>query len=125
MLPPPPGYKLTLRSDAAPPSISYQLQLPPLTGDRFIQLRLPLSDFQPTSRGRPVPDAPPLRARDVRALGLMLSRYDTEGGAKQAIPAGPFQLQIKRISAGESEIVINGRRWLNPQPAAGAEQQKS
>jgi hypothetical protein len=52
----------------------------------------------------------------------MLSRYDTEGGGKQAIPPGPFRLQVKRIAVAESEIAINGRRWVNPQPAKeGAE----
>jgi hypothetical protein len=35
---------------------------------------LPLMDFRATFRGRPVPDAPPLRWRDVAGVGLMLTK---------------------------------------------------
>ncbi len=35
---------------------------------------LALADFRATFRGRPVPDAPPLRWRDVAGVGLMLTK---------------------------------------------------
>jgi len=111
------GYKVTLRSDAVDSSVSYQYQLPPLSGEGFTKLRLPLADFRATCRGRPVPDAPPLRAAEVRSLGLMLSRYEAGGGQsgqKEAIPPGAFRLQIKRIAAAQSELALNSRRWVSP-----------
>eukprot|EP00967_Tisochrysis_lutea_P156509 scaffold315479_cov23-Tisochrysis_lutea.AAC.1 len=111
------GYKLTLRSDAVDSSVSYQFQLPPLSGEEFTKLRLPLSEFRATSRGRSVLDAPPLRAADVRSLGLMLSRYESSGGmGKQSIPPGKFRLQIKRIAVAKSELAMNALRWVKPPP---------
>ena len=106
------GYKLTLRSAAADASISYQYALPALTAQT--SLRLPLSGFRATCRGQPAPDAPPLRAEDVCGLGLMLSRYEVAGGVKESIPAGAFCLTLRRLSTAESELAINGRRWLRP-----------
>ena len=109
------GYKLTLQSRAAPNGVSYQASLPLATavtpaGD-FERVRLPLAAFRPTFRGQPAPDAPPLRSEDVIGLGLMLSRYEVEGGVKAAIPAGAFCLTLRRLTTAESELAINGRRW--------------
>ena len=110
------GYKLTLSSAAAPQGVSYQLVLPQLDeGAPFERLRLPLADFKPSLRGRPATDAPPLRAADVRGLGLMLSRYESGGGIKEPIAPGAFQLRLRRLAEAESELAINGRRWVNPQ----------
>ncbi|KAL3913638.1 MAG: hypothetical protein SGPRY_007912 [Prymnesium sp.] len=108
------GYKLTLRSSAADASISYQFLLPPLDSREFVKIRLPLSEFRASIRGRPCPEAPPLLARDVRSLGLMLSRFEAGGGEKTAIPAGKFRLELKRLSVAESELAMNGRRWVSP-----------
>lgn len=90
------GYKLTLTSRAAPQGVSYQALLPRL-GAEPQAVTLPLSSFEPSFRGRPVPDAPKLAAADVNSLGLMLSRYGNDGGVKTDIPPGPFQLKISRI----------------------------
>eukprot|EP00966_Prymnesium_polylepis_P319889 7376310-Prymnesium_polylepis.1 len=83
-----------------------------MEGAAFSKLRLPLSGFRASSRGRPWPDAPPLKASDVRGLGLMLSRYEVSGGEKASIPAGRFQMELKRLGRAESELAINGRRWV-------------
>ena len=56
--------------------------------------------------------APPLRAGEVRGLGLMLSRYEVAGGVKESIEAGPFRLRLRRLATAESELAINGRRWV-------------
>lgn len=62
------GYKLTMRSAATDGSVSYQHALPALRpDDGFVKIRLRLADFKPTSRGRPAPDAPQLRATEVRS----------------------------------------------------------
>ena len=67
-----------------------------------------------------MPDAPPLRAIDVRSLGLMLSRYDAGGDEKAPIPAGTFRLELKRLGVGESELAVNGRRWAQPRSQGAA-----
>lgn len=111
------GYKLTLQTAVAAQGVSYQYLLPfdEHDGDRdadgFCSLRIPLSAFKPTLRGRPAPDAPALRASDVCGLGLMLSRYEVAGGVKESIEAGPFRLRLRRLATAQSELAINGRRW--------------
>ena len=102
------GYKLTLTTAAAPRGVTHQilLPLPPADGaaaagdDGFSTLQLRLSAFKPSCRGSPAPDAPPLRAEDVRGVGLMLSRYEVAGGGpKASIPAGSFRLRLRRLAA--------------------------
>lgn len=97
------GYKLTLQSAAGPQGVSYQAALPLTTPGRVEDCRLPLDAFRPTFRGRALPEAPPLRAADVRGVGLMLSRYEAEGGggAKMAIPPGPFSLELRRLGVAD------------------------
>ena len=48
---------------------------------------LPLTSFQASYRGRPLPAAPGLRAEDIRVIGFLI-------GDKQA---GPFELRINTI----------------------------
>lgn len=107
------GYKLTLQSAAAQEGVSYQYSLPALD-DECASLRLPLGDFKPTFRGRPAPEAPALRAADVRSVGLMLSRYEVAGGAKASIPPGAFRLSLRSLRVAESQLAINGRQWVSP-----------
>ena len=118
------GYKVTVRSAAAPEGVSYQFALPAAEGAAgFTTARMPLDAFRPTFRGRPAPEAPPLRAEDVRGLGLMLSRYEVAGGVKEALAPGRFRLALRRLATAESELARNGRRWVQPRagrPAMGA-----
>ena len=105
------GYKLTLTSGRAPNGISYQAAIDAGSGG-FAALRLPLASFKPSYRGRPAPEAPALRAADVRSLGLMLSRFDVGGGEKGRCAGGPFRLELRRLGSAESELATNGRRWV-------------
>jgi NADH dehydrogenase [ubiquinone] 1 alpha subcomplex assembly factor 1 len=117
------GYKLTLTSSSAQPGVSYQLVLPRLSsggsndGDAgvggFQTLRLPLTNFKPTYRGRPAPEAPPLRADEVNGLGLMLSRYEVEGGVKESIAPGAFRLRLRSLATAESDLAMNWKRWVS------------
>lgn len=116
------GYKVTLTSAAAPMGVSYQCTLPPLRQDAFERVKLPLAQFRPSFRGRAAPEAPALRAADVTGLGLMLSRYAAEGSdvaAKVDIAPGPFALQLRRLEAAESDLAINGRRWVQARARGG------
>ena len=54
----------------------------------WTQLSLPLTDFQPSFRGRRVPDAPPFDPARLQQIGLMIADRQ----------AGPFALAIRSIS---------------------------
>ena len=61
-----------------------------------VLVRLKFSDFRPTFRGRPV-SAPPLRGEDCVQLGVMLSRYESNGGVQASVEAGRFQLRLRSL----------------------------
>ena len=92
------GYKLTLKTDAAMDGVSYQCAFAAPAGP-LRAVRLPLSAFRATFRGRPVPQAPPLRGEDCVQLGLMLSRFSDGGEADGAVQPGAFRLQVASLEA--------------------------
>lgn len=79
-------YKLALRTDRSFDGVNYQAAFDTSAGT-WSRVRLPLADFQPTWRGRPVPDAPPLREARIEQVGLMIA--DRQFGG--------FELAIRRI----------------------------
>jgi hypothetical protein len=97
-------YKLNLRTDDAFDGVTYQASFAPPTG-AWDTIRLPLSAFRPSFRGRAVADAAPLDPARVRRLGLMIA----DG------LAGPFALAIRSIAgeiaaAGPIAATVNGLR---------------
>ena len=80
-------YKFTLRTGDGYDGIQYQQRFT-APAAAWSDLRLPVSGFVATFRGRKVPFAPALDPAKVRALGLMISD-------KQA---GPFELLVDRIA---------------------------
>ncbi|MCM2313081.1 MAG: CIA30 family protein [Steroidobacteraceae bacterium] len=80
-------YKFTLRTSDGLDGIQYQQRFTTIAGE-WADVRLPVSEFVATFRGRKVPFAPALDAARVRVLGLMISD-------KQA---GPFELLVDRIA---------------------------
>jgi len=79
-------YKFTLRTGDGFDGIQYQQRF--TASDAWRDVRLPVSEFVATFRGRKVPFAPSLNPAKVRAIGLMISD-------KQA---GPFELLVDRIA---------------------------
>ncbi len=79
-------FKLNLLTDDGFDSLSYQAGFTP-TGVGWQTMRLPLTTFRATFRGREVPGAPALDPARIRQVGLMIA-------ARQA---GPFALDIRRI----------------------------
>jgi hypothetical protein len=79
-------FKLNLLTDDGLDSLSYQAGFTP-AGVAWQTLRLPLTAFRATFRGREVPGAPALDPARIRQVGLMIA-------ARQA---GPFALDIRRI----------------------------
>lgn len=81
-------YKLNLKTDASFDGILYRVPFETREGERQT-LRFAFSQFVATSRGRAVPEAPPLDPARIVSIGLLISD-------KQA---GPFRLEIARLAA--------------------------
>lgn len=81
-------YKLSLRVDPGFDGIAYQARFapPPANWTRIV---LPLAEFLPTWRGRPVPDAPPLDPARLRQIGFLIADRQQ----------GPFRVEIRSIIA--------------------------
>jgi NADH dehydrogenase [ubiquinone] 1 alpha subcomplex assembly factor 1 len=79
-------YKFTVRVDDGFDGVQYQARFTPERG-HWVTLRLPVAEFAPTYRGRPVPGAGPLDPSRIRQLGLMVSDRQ----------AGPFELLVDWI----------------------------
>ena len=71
-------YKLNLRTDRGFDGVNYQAAFAPPAG-QWATLRLSLDAFQPSWRGRAVPEAPPLRGARIEQVGLMIA--DRQFGA--------------------------------------------
>ena len=84
-------YGFRLRTATSLDGVSYQASISPPEGE-WVELVLPLEDFEPVYRGRVVPDHPPLDRSRIRTFGLLISRQE-----------GPFQLDVARISAVATE----------------------
>jgi NADH dehydrogenase [ubiquinone] 1 alpha subcomplex assembly factor 1 len=79
-------FKLSLLTDDGFDSLNYQASFTP-AGDDWQTLRLPLTVFRASFRGRDVPGAPALDPHRIRQVGLMIAARQT----------GPFALDIRRI----------------------------
>jgi len=79
-------YKFTLRTGDSFDGVQYQARFTPAAGE-WTEVRLPVTAFVPTFRGRTVPGAPTLDPARVRALGFMISDQQ----------AGPFELLVDNI----------------------------
>ena len=86
-------YKITLRTDDAFDGVNYQAAFEPPAGE-WTMVRVPLTAFRPTFRGRSVLDAPALDPTRVRQIGLMIA--DRQQGA--------FALAVRSISV-ERDVV--------------------
>ncbi|NJM12724.1 MAG: CIA30 family protein [Synechococcaceae cyanobacterium SM1_2_3] len=80
-------YKLMLRTDDAFDGVQYQARFATRAGE-WIDVGLPVTDFQPTFRGRTV-EAPALDPTRIRIFGLLIADRQ----------AGPFRLVVESIRA--------------------------
>ena len=83
-------YQFRLRTNEQFDGMAYRAEFS-TQPDTWITVRLPFSSFEPTFRGRIVPDAPPLRPENIQQLGFLVAD-------KQA---GPFQVEIDWIRTYE------------------------
>ena len=80
-------YKLALRTDETFDGVQYQARFATQAGE-WIEVVLPVTDFQPTFRGRQV-EAPALDPGRIRGFGLLIADRQ----------AGPFRLVVESIRA--------------------------
>jgi hypothetical protein len=80
-------YKLALRTDEAFDGVQYQARFATRAGE-WIEVVMPMTDFQPTFRGRQV-EAPALDPGRIRGFGLLIADRQ----------AGPFRLVVESIRA--------------------------
>lgn len=78
-------YKLALRTNEAFDGVQYQARFATRAGE-WIEVVMPVTDFQPTFRGRPV-EAPALDLARIRGFGFLISDRQ----------AGPFRLVVESI----------------------------
>eukprot|EP00793_Prasinoderma_coloniale_P005557 PRCOL_00004965-RA len=93
------AYKLSVRTQRGFGAPSYQHDFEAPAGEE-VQVVLPLAAFTCSFRGRLVPDAPPLRARDAVGLSLMCSKFsDAHGGGERvSFRPGAFQLRAMTLA---------------------------
>ena len=80
-------YKLALHTNEAFDGVHYQARFATRAGE-WIEVVMPVTDFQPTFRGRPV-EAPALDPGRIRGFGLLIADRQ----------AGPFRLVVASIRA--------------------------
>jgi hypothetical protein len=80
-------YQLRLRPGNRLDGVTWQSSFAP--GEDWMDVVLPLADFNPVFRGRPVPEAGTLERAAARQVGLLIA-------GKQS---GPFRLEIRSIEA--------------------------
>lgn len=81
-------YKLSLRDGPEFDGVSYQAKFQAPPGD-WVRIQLPVTDFVPVWRGRPVPDAPVLDTTRIRQIGFLIADRQE----------GPFRMEIQSINA--------------------------
>ncbi|MDX1572300.1 MAG: CIA30 family protein [Xanthomonadales bacterium] len=78
-------YQFRLRHGNRYDGVAWKTEFP--TSDAWTEVRLPFSEFQPTFRGRWVPDAGGVRPHEVGQIGFLLADKRP----------GPFRLEVRRI----------------------------
>ncbi len=80
-------YKVNLRTDGALDGVTWQAAFDTATGGWEVVL-LPFDQFAPVLRGRPAPEAGPLRPSRIQTVGFLISDRQ----------AGPFRLEISAVA---------------------------
>lgn len=111
-------YKVNVRTAPEVGELVYQCSFLPPAGERAATVRIPFSAFRCVRRSTPVPDAPPLDARTIYQLGLVLSRFaQGEDDYNDAFRPGPFCLEIDEIGAYRDAALFASSVDPAPPPA--------
>ncbi|WP_052128660.1 CIA30 family protein [Neosynechococcus sphagnicola] len=91
-------YKFLVRTESGWDSIAYSYSFDTVT-DTWIDVWMPFREFVPVFRAKTVPTAAPLDTRCIRALQLILSKFEYDGALNPKFTPGEFQLCIESIAA--------------------------
>ena len=81
-------YQVRFRTDGRFDGVAYRAEFA-TRADEWLTVTVPMSDFEPTFRGRRPRGAPPLDVSVIQQIGLLLADYEE----------GPFRLDVAWIRA--------------------------
>lgn len=89
-------YKFFLRTSAGWDTLAYSYAFNTLAGE-WMTVQVPFVEMVAVQRARTIPNAPPLDARNIRSLQLMLSKFEYDGQLNPHFTPGRFSLVLERI----------------------------
>lgn len=99
-------YKLFLRTATAWDSVAYGSSFDTEAG-QWLNLRLPFVDMMPVFRAKIVEDADPLDPAQIRAVQVMLSKFEFDKQLNPRFSPGPFTLQLGLLGAYGGPVRLN------------------
>ena len=89
-------YKFLLRDQDRWDSIAYAYSFDTVAQE-WITVRIPFNQLTPVFRAKTVNDAPPMQSQQIRAMQMMLSKFEYDGALNPRFSPGEFRLAIKTI----------------------------
>lgn len=91
-------YKFLIRDDNGWDSLAFAYSFDSQKG-QWMTVKIPFDQLVPVMRAKTVPDARSLGIGNIRALQLMLSKFEYDGALNPSFEPGPFRLEISKIEA--------------------------
>lgn len=91
-------YKFLIRDDNGWDSLAFAYSFDTQKG-KWITVKIPFDQLVPVMRAKTVPGARALGTGNIRALQLMLSKFEYDGALNPSFEPGPFCLEISKIEA--------------------------
>lgn len=97
-------YKFMLRTDSRWDGVafSYSFDTQPNT---WMTVQIPFAEMIPVFRAKTVPEAGLPNPSEIRALQLMLSKFEYDGDLNPQFDPGPFQLRVQSIQAYQQALL--------------------
>ena len=89
-------YKFLARSSDGWDTLAYSYAFN-TTANEWITVRIPFVEMVAVMRAKTIPNAPPIEARNIRSLQLMLSKFEYDGQLNPNFTPGQFALTIDSI----------------------------
>ena len=89
-------YKFLARSSDGWDTLAYSYAFN-TTANEWITVRIPFVEMVAVMRAKTIPNAPPIEARNIRSLQLMLSKFEYDGQLNPSFTPGQFALTIDSI----------------------------
>ena len=89
-------YKFLARSSDGWDTLAYAYSFN-TTANEWMTVRIPFVEMVAVMRAKTIPNAPPIEARNIRSLQLMLSKFEYDGQLNPSFTPGQFALTIDSI----------------------------